>query len=129
MKKSSRILKKNSDIHLKKLPDPIALAKELAHLIDEKKGSDIVIFDLRNVSPITDCFIIANGLSDIHLETIAQYLMEYEKPNHVEGLGTSSWVLLDFIDVIVHLFLKETREFYGLERLWGDAARIELHYD
>lgn len=118
-------MKKNSE----KMSDPITLAKALAHLIDEKKGSDIVIFDLRNLSPITDCFVIANGLSNIHIETIAKYLMEYEKPNHVEGLGAATWVLLDFIDVIVHLFLKETREFYGLERLWGDAARIELQYD
>jgi ribosome-associated protein len=129
MKKSSRILKKSSDIHSGRISDPIALAKSLARRIDEKKGADIVIFDLRNLSPITDCFIIANGLSDIHIKSIANYLMEYEKPNHVEGLRGASWVLLDFIDVIVHLFLKETREFYGLERLWGDATRIELQYD
>ena len=100
-----------------------------AKLIDEKKGHDIIIFDLRGLSPITDYFVICTGLSDIHNRTIADALIDHEKPYHVEGLEAGHWVLLDFVDVIVHIFLKETREFYGLERLWGDAPRIEAKDD
>ncbi len=105
------------------------LAKNLARLINQKKGNEILIFDLRGLSPITDYFVIANGLSDIHNRTIAEYLMEQERPNHIEGLTSGTWILLDFIDVIVHIFLKETREFFGLERLWGDAPQVEFNDD
>jgi len=101
-------------------------AKALARIIKDKKGEDIVIFDLRGLSPITDFFVIAQGLSEIHNKTIAEYLMEYEAPHHVEGTESANWVLLDYIDVIVHIFLKETREFYGLERLWGDAPQVKF---
>jgi len=121
--------KRNSNIQLKSTADSQLLAKTLARLIDNKKGEEIVIFDLKEISPITDYFVIANGLSDIHMRTIADYLLEHEKPDHVEGLEAASWVLLDFIDVIVHLFSKETREFYGLELLWGDAPKIEFKND
>lgn len=98
-------------------------------MIDQKKGEDIVIYDLRNLSPITDYFIISTGLSDVHVKTIAEHIMEQERPQHAEGLEAASWVLLDFIDVIVHVFSKETREFYGLERLWGDAPIVEYRSD
>lgn len=121
--------KRKSNNTIKRTSDPQFLAKTLARLIDSKKGEEIVIFDLRGISPITDYFVIANGLSDIHIRTIADYLLEYETPDHVEGLEAASWTLLDFIDVIVHLFLKESRDFYGLERLWGDAPRVEFQDD
>jgi len=121
--------KKNSKIKGKNITDSKSLAKTLAKLIDDKKGEQIIIFDLRGLSPITDYFVIANGLSDIHIKTIAENLIEYEKPDHAEGLNLTSWVLLDYFDVIVHLFLKETREFYGLERLWGDAPTIKMEDD
>jgi len=106
-----------------------ALAKNLASMIDQKKGEDIVIYDLRNLSPITDYFIISTGLSDVHVRTIAEYIMEQERPRHAEGLEAASWVLLDFFDVIVHVFSRDTREFYGLERLWGDAPIVEYRSD
>ncbi len=105
---------------------PAALAKALAQIIDNHKGEDIVIFDLREISPITDYFVIATGLSDIHNKTIADYLIEYEEPQHIEGLESRDWILLDYIDVIVHIFSKETRDFYGLERLWGDAPQVKF---
>ncbi|MGB3340797.1 MAG: ribosome silencing factor [bacterium] len=104
-------------------------ARYLAKLIDEKKGYDIIIFDLRGLSPITDYFVICTGLSDIHNRNIAGALIDHEKPYHFEGLESGNWVLLDFVDVIVHIFLKEIRDFYGLERLWGDAPRIEYSHD
>jgi len=114
------MLKKDFDKSL------IGLAKTLARIISDKKGEDIVIFDLRDISPITDFFVIATGLSDIHNKTIAEYLTEYEKPDHIEGLEEGGWILLDYIDVIVHIFSKEAREFYGLERLWGDAPQVKI---
>lgn len=104
--------------------DSIALARQLATMVDQKKGEDILIFDLRGLSPITDFFIIATGLSDVHIKTIANHIIEQESPQHIEGLEAASWVLLDFFDVIVHIFTKDTRQFYGLERLWGDAPRV-----
>ncbi len=105
---------------------PIDRAKELARIISDKKGEDVIIFDLRDISPITDFFVIATGLSDIHNKTIAEYLSEFEEPDHIEGIEGGSWILLDYIDVVVHIFSKETREFYGLERLWGDAPRVKM---
>ncbi|MGB3477750.1 MAG: ribosome silencing factor [bacterium] len=105
------------------------LAKCLARLIDEKKGQEIMIFDLKEISPITDYFVICTGLSEIHNRTIAESLIEYEKPTHIEGFESDNWVLLDFIDVIVHVFLKETRQFYGLDRLWGDAPQVAYNSD
>lgn len=106
--------------------DSIALVRSLALLIDQKKGEDIHVFDLRGLSPITDFFVIVTSLSDVHTKTLANHIIENEKPQHVEGLNAASWVLLDFFDVIVHIFSKEAREFYGLERLWGDAPRLEV---
>jgi len=103
----------------------LVLAKKLAGIIAAKKGGRIVIFDLRSISPITDFFVIAEGLSDVHNRALAEYLISCEKPDHIEGLDSGSWVLLDYIDVVVHIFLTETRTFYGLERLWGDAPRIK----
>jgi len=129
IEKSFRMLKKNSKRQTRNRFDSRLRAQNLAQLINEKKGEDIVIFDLKNLSPITDYFVIANGLSDIHIRAIADHLMEYEKPDHVEGLEATSWILLDFFDVIVHVFSKETRQFYGLERLWGDAQIIEIKDD
>jgi len=105
------------------------LAKRLAIMLAEKKGGRIVIFDLRTISPITDYFVIADGLSVVHNRTLAEHLIGCEKPDHIEGLDSGSWVLLDYIDVVVHIFLSETRTFYGLERLWGDAPHIAIEND
>jgi ribosome-associated protein len=105
------------------------LARHLAQCIEAKKGNDIIIFDLRELSPITDFFVIANGLSTIHNQTIAESLLKDQRPGHIEGYEQGHWILIDYFDVIVHIFLKETRDFYGLERLWGDAPQIELLHD
>ena len=123
------MLKKNSKTAIAKTYSEKKNIEYYAKLIDEKKGNDILIFDLRGISPITDYFVICTGLSDVHSRTIAHALMDFEKPYHIEGLEAGHWVLLDFVDVIVHIFLKETRDFYGLERLWGDAPRIDYKHD
>ena len=109
--------------------DSVVFAKQLATMVDQKKGEDILIFDLRELSPITDFFVIATGLSDVHIKTIANHIIEQESPQHTEGLEAATWVLLDFFDVIVHIFSKDARGFYGLERLWGDAPRVNGNSD
>ncbi len=118
-KKSSVELKKSSKI----------LAQRLARNLHVKKGFNIVILNLRKSSPITDFFVIVTGLSDVHLKTMARALMEIESPHHVEGFDAAQWILLDYVDVVIHLFLKDVREFYGLDRLWGDAPVIKIEDD
>lgn len=94
----------------------------------DRKALDIVILDLKGLSSLTDYFVICSGNSDTHVQGIAERIEESldEKKVriwHREGEKKSTWILLDYIDVIIHIFTKEAREFYSLERLWGDAPR------
>lgn len=107
--------------------DTLKTAKGLTRLIKEKKGEDILLLDLREISPIADYFIIATGLSTIHTKAIADYLIKEIKPHHSEGIESAQWILLDYFDFIIHIFTKDVREFYGLERLWGDAPKVDFH--
>ena len=96
----------------------------------DRKANNVVLLDLRGLSSVADFFIICSGNSDTHVEGIANIIEEKLKENdtrswHREGGKRASWVLLDYIDVIVHIFTEEAREFYGLERLWGDAPKTE----
>ena len=102
------------------------LASKLAHLALTKKAEDIKILDLRKLTGITDFFVICTGGSDTQVKAIADAIVDGskqlgERPWHKEGFTNKSWVLLDYINVVVHVFLNETRKFYGLEKLWGDA--------
>ncbi|MCH7946651.1 MAG: ribosome silencing factor [candidate division Zixibacteria bacterium] len=97
----------------------------------EKKGFDVRILKLKEISSVCDYFLIVSGEADIHVKAIAQSIIEGlkeagERPMHVEGMVEGNWVLLDYIDVIVHVFKEPTRQFYSLERLWGDAPIEEL---
>ena len=97
--------------------------------IEDRKGDNVVALDLRGLSDAADCFVIASGTSDAHVRGIADgvvsALEEAGHPAlHVEGLVTGRWVLLDFVDIVVHLFHPETRAFYRLERLWEDAPTM-----
>jgi len=102
-----------------------------AKAIDDKKGWDITILELKEVSLITDYFVIANGNSRIQTQAIADNIEEELKKAGFssvrrEGYTEGSWILLDYGFMIAHIFLKEQREFYSLERLWGDAPRIPV---
>jgi len=104
---------------------------ELHGALDKKFAQDIVLLDLRQVSTVADFFIIATGASRPQMEALAEtskeILAKHDIPlHHIEGLKAGEWVLLDFGGVIVHLFDKENRDFYKLERVWGDAKMIEL---
>ena len=98
---------------------------------EDKKAVDLVVLDLRKASGFTDFFVIASGTNTRQVRAIADSVMEAlaeegVKPAHVEGYDRSEWILLDYFDFIVHVFAPETRVFYGLERLWGSAERIEV---
>lgn len=99
--------------------------------IDDLKGRDILVLDLRGLSEATDYFVVASGTSDAHVRGLAESVLEKlhrrgVRAHHVEGLPGGRWVLLDFVDFVVHLFHPESRSFYQLERLWSDAPEITL---
>ncbi len=94
--------------------------------ISDRKGHRVQVLDLRGLTDATDYFVIASGTSDAHVRGLADGVMDAMHDagldtHHVEGLTHGRWVLLDFVDVVVHLFHPETRAFYQLERLWQDA--------
>jgi ribosome-associated protein len=111
--------------------DSKKLAFKLAELALTKKAEDIKILDLRKLTTITDFFVICTSHSDPQVKAIADAVMDGSKKIgervwHKEGMTQKSWVLLDFVDVVVHIFLRDTRNFYGLEKLWGDADITEV---
>ena len=111
-----------------KLPAQIDLAIGAA---EDKKAVDLIVLDLRKAAGFTDFFVIASGTNTRQVRAIADGVMEAlanggVKPAHVEGYDRSEWILLDYFDFIVHVFAPETRVFYSLERLWGNAERIEV---
>jgi len=103
------------------------LCRELA---DNKKAEDIVILDVRELSSVTDYFVIASGTSEPHLRAIVEEITDRLRedrnlrPRAVDGTSQTAWVVLDFFDVIVHVMRRDVRERYDLETLWGDAPRI-----
>lgn len=109
-------------------------AKKIALLLDSRKGMDISLLDVQGISSITDYFIIATGTSARHVLALADYVEEGAKPlslslRHKEGHRTGDWVILDYAELVVHLFVQETRDYYGLERIWRDARPVELPLD
>ena len=110
------------------LPTDLARAAELAV---DRKATDLLVLDLRGISDATDYFFLLSGTSDMHVRSIAEHVIEELKkegvrPSHVEGLRTGRWVLIDYIDFVIHVFHPAAREFYQLERLWGDAPAYAL---
>lgn len=106
------------------------LLSEILKAIEEKKGQDILVLQLSEVCSFTDHFILCTGnttrqtqaISDAVEEAAAKIGME---PSHIEGFAAGEWILLDFLEVVVHIFTPATRSFYDLERLWRDAPRLE----
>lgn len=105
---------------------PRQLALRMAELAVDKKAEDVVLMDLREVTNFTDYFVICTARSDPQMRAIADSIQEgllpqKQKAWHAEGYDGRSWILLDYVHVVVHVFLPETRQYYALERLWGDA--------
>lgn len=112
----------------------LSLARIAGRLALSKKGFDVKILKLTSISSICDYFVVVSGEADVHVRAIAngideELLKNGIKPYHREGLDHGSWVLLDYIDVVIHIFLEPTRQFYALEKLWGDAPIEELTDD
>ena len=113
------------------LPAAVARAAQLAL---ERKVVELVALDLRGISSATDLFLIGSGSSDMQVRSIADHIIgelkkEGVRPGHVEGVAGGRWVLIDYIDFVVHVFHPEARTFYQLESLWGDAPRRNLEDD
>jgi ribosome-associated protein len=111
-----------------RLPKQIDAAVQAA---DDKQAKELVVLDLRKAAGFTDYFVICSGTNTRQVRAIADAVIESlseggVKPAHIEGYDRSEWILLDYFDFIVHVFAPETRMFYGLERLWGSAERIEV---
>lgn len=110
------------------VPDEL---ERVAEAVLERNARDPVLLDLRGLSDAADFFLIASGDSDVHTRAIADNIVEHLeasgfRPIGVEGRSGGRWILLDYVNVIVHIFLPRVRKFYQLERLWGDAPRTEL---
>jgi ribosome-associated protein len=111
-----------------KLPADVAMAVRAAL---DKKALDVVVLDLRHTPAFTDFFVLCSGQNTRQVQAIADAIEEglrasKVRPAHVEGYDRAEWILMDFFTFIVHVFAPHTREFYSLERLWGDAERLEV---
>lgn len=109
--------------------DSRQLARSAVEWALDKKAEDIVLLDLRGVLDVTDWFVIATGFSEVQVQAIVDSVVDRavesgQKPTHVEGREAGRWVLVDFIDVVVHVMLPKERDRYRLDRLWGDAGLI-----
>jgi ribosome-associated protein len=111
--------------------DSKLFAEKIADLIFNKKGYDVRIIDLRHLTTFSDFFVICSADSDTQVKAIADEIDKSLRDEgikcwHKEGYTALSWVLLDYVDVVVHVFKKEAREFYNIEKLWGDAPSSEV---
>ncbi|MFT6996315.1 MAG: ribosome-associated protein [Cryomorphaceae bacterium] len=116
------------------LPSP-DLAEMVLEAIDEVKGREVISLDLRNIpNSVSDFFIICHGTSNTHVEAIAHSVQKHlnaalgENPVSKEGSDTADWILLDYFNVVVHVFKEEARRFYSLEKLWADADVKQLEH-
>jgi ribosome-associated protein len=109
----------------------LKLLNIIAQAIYDKKGFNILALDIRGVSSITDYIVIAEGSVERHIKSIADEVIDKlyevnEKPSLIEGLNDSDWVVIDYLNIIVHLFKPDIREKYGLERIWKDGKIVNL---
>lgn len=107
------------------------VAEQIANLIFNKKGYDVKIIDLKEITSFADYFVICSADSDTQVKAIADEIDEKLREKgikywHKEGMAALSWVLLDYVDVVVHIFKKESRDFYNIEKLWGDAPIFDV---
>ncbi len=112
----------------KRLPAEVTRAVRAAF---DKKATNVVVLDLRHTSAFTDFFVLCSGQNTRQVKAIADNVEDTlreagVRPAHVEGYNRAEWILMDFFSLIVHVFAPHTRDFYSLERLWGDAERIEM---
>ncbi len=113
-----------------KIDSAKGLATAVASSLEEGKGVNVTVLSVGEMTSIADYFVIASGATDRQVKALSDRVLmgldSVRKPSHIEGYENGSWVLLDYGDVVVHVFREQERAFYGLERLWGDAPRLEL---
>lgn len=112
----------------------LSKAKKIAQCLYDKKGKDIIILNVSKVTTLCDYFVIATGGSTPQIKAMTDEVIEKLESDqieimHIEGYDSASWVLLDYEDVIVHIFNEETRSFYAIERLWTDTEEIQFAFD
>ena len=105
------------------------LLKQILGLAIDKKAGRIVVFDVRGLSSLTDFFMVCHGTSEAQVKAIVDNIRKgtENKPRHLEGYENQNWILLDYFDVVVHVFKKDERDYYELERLWADAPMKEIN--
>ena len=125
---STRQKKSEEVLTRRRFRNPVhTLAQHAVDAIMDKKGQDVIVMDMRGISGVADLFVVCTGDSDVQIRAIAEAVVMRireacdERPWHKEGLDHLQWVLLDYVDLVVHIFNPEKRTFYSLERLWGDA--------
>lgn len=126
---TSGIISPTTELQEATVDNPRDLARLIADVLDDKKGTDIALLDVGDLLQITEVFVIATGTSRPHVKTLAEHVQERLKtlerrPLRSEGEGEAEWILLDYGDIVVHVFQDEPRDYYGLERLWGDAPQL-----
>lgn len=110
----------------------LELTKEIVKVLDDKKGEQIKALHVQELTTIGDYFVIASGNNELQVKALSDAVEEHlsktfgVEPKRIEGYQSASWILLDYYDILVHIFTKETREFYSLERLWSDAPQLDL---
>jgi ribosome-associated protein len=113
---------------------PKVTAKKIIEFTLSKKAEDVLLLDLRKITSMTDFFVICSGTSDVQVKAIAEAVIEGCKEKdykiyHVEGFDALTWVLIDLVDIVVHIFQPDIRKYYQLERLWGDAKIERYSYE
>lgn len=108
----------------------LELVKQVVKLLDNKKAERITVLDIGNLTTLGDYFVIASGTNTTQVKALAAEIedklsQQGIEPKRVEGESSAMWILMDYYDVIIHIFYNETRDFYGLERLWADAAEVD----
>ena len=111
-----------------RLPKPI---QAVIDAVQDKKATGLIVLDLRKAGAFTDFFVICSGANPRQVQAIADSVedalkVQKQRPSLVEGYARAEWILVDYFDFVVHVFSKHARDFYGLDRLWGNATRIEI---
>lgn len=115
--------------------DPERIARLCAHFASEKKAEEIIVLDLRGLISFADFFVVCSGTSEPHLKAISGEIEDKLQkehgvnPSNVDGYPSSQWMVIDYMDVLVHIFASDKRGFYALEDLWSDAPRLTLDLD
>jgi ribosome-associated protein len=130
---AKKTAKKTKSTRTVKTNPSLELAKKIAHAAGKIKAKEISILDLSKLGTFTDYFVVASGTSDRHVEAIADSVaVEMKKlgfrPIGIEGYDHSQWIIVDFGDVVAHIFYQPLRELYAIEKLWADAKRLRVKY-